>query len=90
MYYDGTILYRKETEKCSGTCLNSEQNIKNLDLTTLEGFADNNLSVFNVAKRIIYLIDRVENIVRKGKNAGLFKVRIGTVLVTLYLQLENP
>ena len=40
---------------------------KNLDWSKLKAIADNNL---NVAKMIISLYDRVENIMGKGENAG--------------------
>ena len=42
-------------------------NDKILDFTKLKAFADNKL---NVAKIIICLFDKVENIVGKGENAG--------------------
>ena len=40
---------------------------KILDRTKLKAFADDKL---NVAKMIIFLLDRIENIVKKGENAG--------------------
>ena len=39
-----------------------------LDLTKFKALADDKLYV---AKIVIYLSDRVENIIRKGENAGL-------------------
>ena len=46
---------------------NSLPNEKFLGLTKLKAFADNK---FSVAKIMISLFDRVENIVEKGENAG--------------------
>ena len=47
--------------------VNPLPNDKILDLMILKAFADKKL---NVAKKMIFLFDRVENIVRKGVNAG--------------------
>ena len=38
-----------------------------LDKCKIKGFTDDNL---NIAKKIIYVLNRVENIVGKGGNAG--------------------
>ena len=46
---------------------NSLPNDKILDWTKFRAFADDKL---NVAKMMIFVCDRVENIVRKGENAG--------------------
>ena len=46
---------------------NSLPNDKILDWSKLKAFADNNLYI---ALMMIYVFDRVENIVEKGKNAG--------------------
>ena len=47
--------------------LNPLPDDKILDWSKLKAFADDNL---NVAKKVISLHDRVENIVGKGENAG--------------------
>ena len=47
--------------------LNSLPNNKILDWSKLEAFADTDLLV---AQMMIYVFDRVENIVGKGENAG--------------------
>ena len=47
--------------------LKSLTNSNNLNSTKFKAFADNKL---NVAKMMISLFDRVENIVGKGENAG--------------------
>ena len=48
-------------------CLTLYQNDNFLDLTKFKAFADDK---WNVAKIIIYVFDRVQNIVGKGENAG--------------------
>ena len=47
--------------------LNSLRNDKILNLSKLKALADDKI---NVAKMIIYVFDRAENIVEKGENAG--------------------
>ena len=47
--------------------VNSLANYKILDVTKWKAFADDKI---NVAQMMISVIDRVENIVGKGKNAG--------------------
>ena len=47
--------------------INSLPHDKILDWTKLKAFADNKI---NVAEMMIFLSDRVENIVGKGENAG--------------------
>ena len=46
---------------------NSLPNDKILDVTKLKAFADDKL---NVARMMIFVLDRVENTVGKGENAG--------------------
>ena len=48
--------------------LNSSPNKRNLARTKLKAFADD---MFNVARLMIFVFDRVENIVGKGENADL-------------------
>ena len=50
-----------------GFCFNSFPNKKILDVTKLKQFADDKL---NIARMMISLLERVENIVGKGKNVG--------------------
>ena len=47
--------------------INSLPNDKILDLSILKAFADNNLNVYQKLK---FALERVENIVEKGENAG--------------------
>ena len=47
--------------------LNSLPNDKFLDWSKLKAFADNNI---NVTKKLKFVLERVENIVGKGENAG--------------------
>ena len=47
--------------------LNSFPNDKILDLTKLKAFTDDKL---NVSRMMISILDRVENTVEKGENAG--------------------
>ena len=47
--------------------LNSLPNDKTLNQTELKAFADDNS---NVAQMVIFVFDRIENMVRKGENAG--------------------
>ena len=47
--------------------INSLPNDKSLDVTKLKAFAEDKL---NVARMMISLLDRVENTVGKGENAG--------------------
>ena len=49
------------------TCINSLPNDKILDVTKLKAFAEYNIYV---GQMMISVSDRVENIVRKGENAG--------------------
>ena len=49
------------------TCLNSLPNNKFLDWSKSKGFADNKI---NVAEKLKFVLQRVENIVGKGENAG--------------------
>ena len=50
-----------------GSSFNPLPNDKLLDWFKLKAFADDNLKVI---KLMIYVLDRVENIVGKGENAG--------------------
>ena len=47
--------------------MNPLPNNKNLDLSKLEAFADDKLKVIEMAK---FVLDTIENNVRKGENAG--------------------
>ena len=62
-----TISWSRKVLRYTENSLNSIPNNKILDLTKLKAFADDK---FNVTKLTIFLFDRVENIVGKGKNAG--------------------
>ena len=48
-------------------CVNSLPNNNISDWSNLKAFADDNLYV---GQMMIYVVDRVENIMRKGENAG--------------------
>ena len=54
-------------EYCVDYWFNPFPNDKVLDTTELKAFADDNL---NIAKMMISLLDRVENTMDKGENAG--------------------
>ena len=47
--------------------MNSLPNDKILDVTKLKAFADDKM---NIAQMMIFVFDRVENIVGRGENAG--------------------
>ena len=53
--------------KLHGVALTFKPNDKILDCSTLKAFADDKIKVL---KMKIFVIDRVENIVGKGENAG--------------------
>ena len=48
-------------------CLHSLPNDNYLDWSKLKAFADNNL---NLAEKLKFVLERAENIVGKGENAG--------------------
>ena len=50
-----------------GKIVNSLPNDKILDWSKLKAFADDNIKVLNI---IIFVFDRIENIVRKVEKAG--------------------
>ena len=59
--------FLKNMGKKNENVLNSLPNKNVLDRTKFKAFADDKL---NVAKILIYVFDRVENIMGKGENAG--------------------
>ena len=69
--FDTAQLVKKRSKYLQGyyemSMFNSLPIDKILDRTKLKAFADDKL---NVAKMIIFLLNRIENIVKKGENAG--------------------
>ena len=56
-----------DRRNCKQKIINPLPNNKILDVTKLKAFADDKL---NVARTMISLLDRIENTVGKGENAG--------------------